>query len=231
MDDLQLTHLEKLVKPQYERLQSWAHAWPHIQKVGKNSEELAQLVGVDPTLCKMAAYCHDLGRIEEEMATRKIIKCNIPNHSLFSIEPTISVLQELEIPVKDYKDIVEAVTVHSNKFYWGENLVAKVLRDADKKDSLGPWGVLRTVKDNFGMDLVSTDLILVNIKNPRIIWELAEQTHLSIKNDEKIKKAYLNLLDFVLEWVDKKMLDTPQAYDFLKEDYDYTRRTKEYLKR
>jgi HD superfamily phosphodiesterase len=63
--------IEGLVHPEYEKLDCWAHAWPHIKRVGTSARELADLVGVNPFACQIAAYCHDLGRIVEQESTGK----------------------------------------------------------------------------------------------------------------------------------------------------------------
>ena len=58
---------------------------------------------------------------------------------------------------------------------------------------------------------------------------LANTTLHMVKNGIVDKEKYLKVLDFVLEWVDNKMLDLEQSYDFLNEDYEFTKKSKEFL--
>ena len=230
-DEVHLAKVEHMVKPMYAQLNLWAHAWPHIRRVAKHSRDLALLVGVkvDPIACQIAAYWHDLGRVVEEAITGPRRELGQADHSLDSISPTVDILREVGIEGYSFNSIVGAVTVHSDKLYYGRNLVAKVLRDSDKKDSLGPWGLLRNVNHHFG-DVVETPRILQSQGNPEEIRTLADETLQIIKSgDPQRLNRYLTVLGFVLEWVDKRMLDTEQAYDFIRPEYEYHRNAREFL--
>ena len=224
-----LEKTEVLVKQQYDRLKCWAHAWPHIKKVKDNSLKLAKIVNTDSVSCAIAAYCHDLGRIVEQETRGKQIELGSTDHSSNSIKATKELLSELGVTGCDSDTIIEAVAVHSDKRYTGKNLIAKVLRDCDKKDSLGPWGTLRHIKHHFNKDLVRTQDIMKYQDNNIGIKILANTTLEMVKNGGVDKEKYLKVLDFVLEWVDNKMLDLEQSYDFLNEDYEFTKKSKEFL--
>jgi len=224
-----LEKAEKLVKPEYEKLKCWAHAWPHISRVNDNAKKLARIVEEDPIICGIAAYCHDLGRVIEQETRGKQTELGKIDHYLDSIEPTVEVLKKLRIKGHDFNSIVEAVSVHSNKLYYGHNKIAKVLRDSDKKDSFGPWGTLRCIKHHFNSDFVKTEEIMENINNPEKIKELADKTVEAIKNIDVIREKYLGVLKFVLEWVDDKMLDLKESYSFLESDYLYTKQSRDFL--
>lgn len=229
MDIKILEKVEELSKLEYDKLKCWAHAWPHITSVRRNTEELVDIIGADPIICGIAAYCHDLGRVVEEKNIGKQTELGNIDHSLDSIEPTILLLQKVGIRGYDFSSIVGAVTVHSDKLYYGKNLVARVLRDSDKKDSLGPWGTLRHIKRHFDLDFVDPENIIKYQTNPEKIKIFANETLQTIKKDESKKSKYLKVLNFVLEWVDNKMLDLEESYNFLKEDYLYTKQSKEFL--
>tara|TARA_Y100000310_G_C20544098_1_gene744752 strand:- start:297 stop:713 length:417 start_codon:yes stop_codon:yes gene_type:complete len=137
MDSELLTRVERLVKLQYDELECWVHSWPHIQYVVERAKELAELENLNPEPCMIAAYCHDLGRIEEERM-RKNGETALP-HALLSIAPTINILNEVGISGIDFSKIVEAVTIHSYRVYEGKNNVARILQDADKMSGLCLW--------------------------------------------------------------------------------------------
>ena len=232
VNQINLVKIEQIVKPQYDKLRKWAHAWPHIRRVARNARELAILVEADPIACQITAYCHDLGRVAEEAdkdADRKKSELGNTDHSLDSIEMTIDVLRTMGVSGYQFNSIVGAVAVHADRLYHGRNLVAKVLRDSDKKDSLGPWGLLRNVNHHFG-DFVLTARILENQDNPAEIRSLADETLRMIKEGNvNIREHYLGVLNFVLDWVENKMLDTEQAYDFMKSEYEYHKKAREFL--
>ena len=229
MDGKLLGKVEELVKLEYDKLTCWAHGWLHIRKVERNAEELAKIIGIDPFVCGIAAYCHDLGRVVEEETSGKETALGNIDHSLFSVEPTTLLLQKVGINGYNFSSIVGAVTVHSDKLYYGKNLVAKVLRDCDKKDSLGPFGTLRHVRHHFNVDFVDTYDIMKYQDDYEQIERLANETLKVIKLSEETKTKYLKVLDFVLEWVDNKMLDLNESYDFLNKHYQYTKHSKEFL--
>ena len=108
------TRVKNLVKPKYNELECWSHKWLHVEDVAENSERLAQLENANVNSCIIAAYCHDLGRIEEE-------KGNTTPHAALSIEPTKNILRKVGISGEDFDRIVEAVAVHSMKKYSGKN--------------------------------------------------------------------------------------------------------------
>ncbi len=213
----------------YDKLPDWIHGWPHIKRVGRNARELAELVGADPIICGISAYCHDLGRIIEELSGIKKVELGNTDHSLDSIQPTVTILNQVGINGQNFNSIVGAIVLHSDKLYYGKNLVAKVLRDSDKKDAFGPWGNLRHANYCFGRDLVETQKILESQDSPEVIMALADETLELIKRNGKMKEHYLKILNFVLEWVENKMIDTEQGYSFVQEEYEYTKKSREFL--
>lgn len=229
VDETHLARVEQIVRPMYDKLQYWAHAWPHIKRVASNTRELAAIVGADPIACQISAYCHDLGRVSEEATSGKKIELGNVDHSLDSIGCAVDVLKEAGVEGYVFNAIVSAVSAHADKIYHGKNLIAKVLRDSDKRDSLGPWGTLRHINHFYSYDFVDTQRILDSQDNPVAIRALSEETLEVIKSDEKIRIHYLTVLEFVLEWVGERMLDTEQGYAFLQEDNEYTKKSKEFL--
>ena len=201
-----LEKVKELVKPQYDTLECWVHAWPHIEDVAKNAQRIAEEENADVDCCVIAAYCHDLGRIEEE-ARKKRGDSPLP-HALLSIEPTMKVLQQIGISGVKFNEIIEAVAVHSYRVYEGKNNVARVLQDADKMSSgFGPYRILTIIKYFTGKDYVDSEEIINNKDNQEKLEELCRISLKQLNNKamEEVKKA----ISFVLEWFE--MLHTNSA--------------------
>lgn len=209
--------LKQLAQNEYRKT-SWEHGWPHVERVAGSAKELARRVAISEELCAAAAYCHDLGRVVETAAP----SLGNTYHAVESIPPTIEFLKKAGANDSQISIVVGAVAVHSDRMYFGKNPVAKVLRDADKKDALGPWGTLRCFKHHFKRDIVGTDKIIENTGNYQELKKLAQETALVVKAEKELFGTYINNLNFVLEWFDANMLDNAESYDFLKEDYEFS---------
>ena len=206
-----LLDVEKLVKPKYDKIKYWAHGWPHILRVVRYSEIIAKKEGVDPILCGIAAFCHDLGRIKEESLLNDGIKIN---HALMSVEPTKEILKKIGIDGKDFDLIIEAVRVHSDKKYLGENKVALVLQDADRWDGLGAWGVLRSC---------SWDCKLIfepPVKNKE--EERIKEILPTILNDKTMRDNLIKHTQRCIEWYED-LLNLKSSKELLKQDYTYSK--------
>lgn len=215
--------VREIVKPQYDTLDCWVHSWPHVERVSANADTIAKMENLDPTFCVISAYCHDLGRIEEE--ARKQKKESPLPHALLSIEPTVKVLQQVGISGVNFNEIVEAVAVHSYRVYEGKNNVARVLQDADKLNGFGPYGIIGAVKYFGGKDYVSPEEIKANRDNREKMVELCNQ---SLKQAEgSVLDGTIRGLGFVLEWYD--MLHTKSAREIIREEYEYTKQVLENL--
>ena len=219
-----LQKIRELVKPQYDELKCWVHSWMHIEDVVKNAEKLANLEGINPIPCIIAAYCHDLGRVEEE---RRKKRGEIPlPHALLSIEPTIKVLQAVGISGIEFDEIVEAVTVHSYRVYEGNNNVAKILQDADKTTGLESRAFLDIINYFGEKDYVNPNEIIKNKDNKEKIRELNDY---SLKQIEKgpMLEGVMKGLRIKIEWWD--MFHTKHARLLAQEGYEYLIKCKDYL--
>lgn len=222
-----LEQVKDIVKPQYDTLDCWVHSWPHVEKVTANTDLVASAeghTGQDYVNCMVSAYCHDLGRIEEE--ARKQRGDGALPHALFSIEPTVDILREVGISGVDFAKIVEAVAVHSYRVYDGPNEVAKILQDGDKMNGFGPFGIIGAVKYFGGKDYVSPKNVVENRDNREVLHELCLESFRGI-NELPVKTKTLKGLGFVIEWYD--MLHTDSAKKLIKEEYKYTKEMKKYL--
>ncbi|MBU0894300.1 MAG: HD domain-containing protein [Nanoarchaeota archaeon] len=218
-----LEQVKELVKPDYDTLDCWVHSWSHIEGVFNNTQKLANLESVNPLTCGIAAYCHDLGRIEEEKRKQKG-EPFFP-HALFSIEPTIEVLRKVGISGVDFAEIVEAVVVHSYWTYEGKNNTARILQDADKIIAFGPYGVLGAIKYFGGKDYINPSDILDNRNNSEKIQEFCNYSLSQLKG-ENLEKI-INGFDFVIEWWDK--IHTESARRIAKDDFEYYKKIRENL--
>jgi HD superfamily phosphodiesterase len=222
-----IERVKEIVKPQYDALECWVHSWQHVEDVVKNAKKLAELEGVNSIPCIIAAYCHDLGRIEEE-ARKKRGDSPLP-HALLSIEPTMKVLQQIGISGVKFNEIIEAVAVHSYRIYEGDNNIAKVLQDADKIGSgFGPYRILTIIKYYGGKDYVNVEEIVNNKNNPKKLQELCDISlkQLECPALEQIKRG----INFVLEWFD--MFNTKSAQILIKpEEYEYFLQIKSLLEK
>ena len=213
-----------LVKPRYDKIECWVHSWMHIEDVVKFSEELAKSEGFNPVPCMIAAYCHDLGRTEEERR-KKSGESYLP-HALLSLEPTARILNAVNIFGVDFDKIVEAVAVHSYKNYEGSNEVARILRDADKLTGLSPRGLLDIIKYFGKKDFVNPDEIIKNCNNKNKLRELDDY---SLKQIEKgpVLDGVIKGLNIKIEWMD--MFHTNHACLLAQEGIEYLKNVKNYL--
>jgi len=140
LDTRLLKRVKDIVYIRYSQTLFWTHGWPHVENVEAYCEQLARLESEDPVVCGIAAYCHDLGRLKEEKRRFIYRILGKKDHAAYSIKPTKNILVEIGIKTSEAQIILEAVRVHSDKFYFGNNNIARILRDADKADGFGPWG-------------------------------------------------------------------------------------------
>jgi HD superfamily phosphodiesterase len=220
---------ERLVIPEYEKLKDWTHGWQHIENVQKISTIIANYEKQDSVFSSIIAYCHDLGRITEEKNSETEAVLGKSNHAIYSIGPTAEILEKLGLDGDYFNFAIEAIAVHSFKNYQGTNIYAKILRDADKGDALGPWGVLRNVYFWFKKDLLDYKEVLASKDNPEALFALAEQSLKTIKKTEEEAKKYNRLNDLLLEWFEQKMFDTQFAYTLYADEKLYLERIRKFL--
>jgi uncharacterized protein len=123
------------VQQRFEGFDDPAHGWEHIQRVYKIALHIAECENADPFIVGMAALMHDLGRLSHDK-TR--------HHAELSVLSAAEFLSAYQIMPHTQQAILHAIEAHS--FSLGvepRTLEAKVLRDADRLDSLGAIGILR----------------------------------------------------------------------------------------
>lgn len=123
------------VQQRFEGFDDPAHGWEHIQRVHKLALHIARQEKADLFIVGMAALMHDLGRLSGDK-TR--------HHADLSLLSAIEILSAYHVTPDTQEAILHAIAAHS--FSLGiepRTLEAKVLRDADRLDSLGAIGILR----------------------------------------------------------------------------------------
>lgn len=96
-------------------------------------------MNADGEICQLAAYCHDLGRVVE-MRDPSSLELGNTQHAEDSVSEAEKLLASFDTFDYPINLIADAISVHSDKLYQGESIIAKVLRDSDKRDALGSWG-------------------------------------------------------------------------------------------
>jgi len=215
-----LDRVRELVEPTYRRLHNWGHGWQHVLNVLEWSEKIARAESEDPFLYQVAAYCHDLGRLEEEEKGQVNPVAGAPSsHGDFSVKPTQIILDQIGIKGKDRADILEAVKLHVIRKYEGPNKILSVLQDADRADGFSKFAVLRFAVFNCEMPIAKPN-------DKKDIDILFEKVGKELKKNKQYRQKMLHTLNYVFGWYDT-LLNTRSAktllapsYRFLKEFYE-----------
>ena len=123
------------VQQRFEGFDDPAHNWQHVQRVYKLALHIAQQENADLFIVGMAALMHDLGRLSDDKTK---------HHADLSVLSALEILSAYHLTPDTQEAILHAIAAHS--FSLGvepRTLEAKVLRDADRLDSLGAIGILR----------------------------------------------------------------------------------------
>ena len=112
-----------------------AHGWEHIERVYRLALFVAEQENADAFIVGMAALMHDIGH----PSTDKLL-----HHADLSMSMANELLLAYDVSADTREAILHAIAAHS--FSLGieaRTLEAKVVRDADRLDSLGAIGILR----------------------------------------------------------------------------------------
>ncbi len=113
-----------------------AHGWEHVERVYKLALHIAEQEGADPFIVGMAALMHDLGRISNSDS--------IKHHADLSEIAAAEILAIHQVALETQEAILHAIAAHSfSRNIEARTLEARVVRDADRLDSLGAIGMLR----------------------------------------------------------------------------------------
>jgi uncharacterized protein len=123
------------IQQRYVGFDDPAHGWEHIKRVYRLALSIAELEHADTFIVGMAALLHDIGHLSKDTSQ---------HHADLSMSVAGELLEVYDISAGTREAILHAIAAHS--FSLGiepRTLEAKVVRDADRLDSLGAIGILR----------------------------------------------------------------------------------------
>lgn len=136
----ELTLLAKIqdeVERRFAGVDDPAHGWEHVRRVYKLALYLAEQEGVNHFIVGLAALMHDLGRAAPpgERGT---------HHADLSVKIAAELMSAHSIAPEVQEEVLHAIEAHS----FSRNITphtpeARVVRDADRLDSLGAIGIMR----------------------------------------------------------------------------------------
>jgi uncharacterized protein len=119
----------------FSLLNDLAHGWEHVQRVYWLALHIAQQEGADRFIVGVGALLHDLGRLTHD---------EIRHHADLSVIHARELLTRHQVPPDKQEAILHAIDAHSfSKGLQPRTLEARIVRDADRLDSLGAIGILR----------------------------------------------------------------------------------------
>jgi hypothetical protein len=189
-----LNKIKIKVSKAFQNIRFWPHDIDHLRNValyGKEiakceAKQLAPKMNLNPEefvfLVEVACWFHDLGRSVE---TEKIRQDKNWNHALKSVE--------LAKKIYDNPIVLKAVFGHNQaKVKHPENLITKVLQDADRGEGFGFRGMMVVFNYN---NILNTPKL---VSEKECQQELIKQWPLLMENSESRKKvihwlAYLSM--------------------------------------
>ena len=137
-NDVEAQVLSKVYEEMQQRYVGFddpAHGWEHIERVYRLALFVAEQENADAFIVGMAALMHDIGHLSTDKSL---------HHADLSILMAGELLSAYDVSADTREAILHAIAAHS--FSLGieaRTLEAKVVRDADRLDSLGAIGILR----------------------------------------------------------------------------------------
>ena len=130
-----LSKVYEEIQQRYLGFDDPAHGWDHIKRVYRLALRIAEHENADAFIVGMAALMHDIGHLSTDTSL---------HHADLSMSMAGELLLAYDVSNGTREAILHAIAAHS--FSLGieaRTLEAKVVRDADRLDSLGAIGILR----------------------------------------------------------------------------------------
>ena len=109
------------------------HGWPHILAVRKNALRLQKILGGNKEIIEIAAYLHDCDYSK-----------GIKLHAEASSKKSRRFLNAINY--NKTEQVVEAILNHAAHLHkQAASLEAKIIFDADKMETIKPYGILRVI--------------------------------------------------------------------------------------
>ena len=137
-NDVEAQVLSKVYEEMQQRYVGFddpAHGWEHIERVYRLALFVAEQENADAFIVGMSALMHDIGHLSTDTSL---------HHADLSMSMAGELLLAYDVSYGTREAILHAIEAHS--FSLGieaRTLEAKVVRDADRLDSLGAIGILR----------------------------------------------------------------------------------------
>jgi len=145
-----LSDLELIAKSYFIRFKNkinYAHDWDHVQRVKKNCEKILKFeTSANKLEVQIAVILHDIGRFKDDLGDHA-------EWSYFESKEILKAYYNDFAQDADINKILNIIRYHSTKLENVPNkdladcLEFKILIDADKIDSFGPYGILRAPLD------------------------------------------------------------------------------------
>ena len=115
-----------------------SHDWEHTRRVCNLCLHIGKVEGADLEVLKIAAYLHDIGRLQEETTQGAVC------HAERGAEMAEAVLRDYPLSDDRRRNVIHSIRTHRFRGnHHPETLEAKVLFDADKLDAIGAVGIAR----------------------------------------------------------------------------------------
>lgn len=118
------------------------HDITHVERVVQNTLKICKGEGVDSFLPSIAAWLHDIGRLQEVRARKRGERVYHAEESAKKV-PGILFCFKAELGGEGIRAIQSAVACHSSPNDDHESQLAVILKDADKLEGLGAVGLPR----------------------------------------------------------------------------------------
>jgi uncharacterized protein len=129
-----LKKIEKFAQSKVKNLDQW-HNWSHAERTVKLAKYLAKKEQADESICIVSATLHDIGQ-----------SVGIENHNLTGAKLAEEFLKKIGFKKNFIDQAVHCIISHSSSHVKkAKTIEARVLFDADKLQTIGPFGVMRVL--------------------------------------------------------------------------------------
>ncbi len=130
---------------QTEMTTDTAHDFNHVLRVVKSARQLCEAEGAQPEVVMPAAWLHDCFTYPKDHPERS-------KSSQKAADKACEFLQNIGYPQACHDAIHHAIVAHSfSASVRAETLEAQIVQDADRLDSLGAIGIVRTLQVGTGL--------------------------------------------------------------------------------
>ncbi len=131
--------LREMIKPYFEGTNT-CHDFDHVERVYNLALQLSEKdEEINKDIVKLAVLLHDIARKEQDKSKGKI--CHVSRGAEIAKE----ILEGLKIKEELVKEVIHCIETHSfRKDNFPKTKEARILYDADKLDSIGAIGILRS---------------------------------------------------------------------------------------